>query len=96
MVDITATTSPSDVVDMFYTLAVTLRDSGIPEEDLPSLEKIWLQRKDSAATVYHCAKAAFVAGFTGQPKPHLDAAEGRRCPHFTELRQSRRVEYVGA
>jgi hypothetical protein len=60
---------------MFYQLASTLRDSGIPEDDLPQLEKIWLQRKDIPAPVYHYASAAFIAGFTGQPKPHLQAAE---------------------
>jgi hypothetical protein len=76
MVDIiTEGTAPAEVLDTFYQLAATLRDSGIPEEDLPKLEKIWLQRKDIPASVYHYASTAFIAGFTGQPKPHLQAAE---------------------
>ncbi len=74
MVDIRDTTTPAEVLDMFYQLAATLRGSGIPEDDLPKLEKIWLQRKDIPASVYHYASAAFIAGFTGEPKPHLDAA----------------------
>jgi hypothetical protein len=75
MVDqITDTSSPAEVLDQFYQLAVTLRSSGIPEDDLPQLEKIWLQRKDIPANVYHYASAAFIAGFTGQPKPQMQAA----------------------
>lgn len=71
MVDFTDTTSPVEVLDQFYQLAASLRSSGIPEEDLPTREKIWLQRKDIPATLYHYASAAFVAGFTGQPKPQM-------------------------
>jgi hypothetical protein len=76
MVDnLTEMTPATEVLDQFYQLAVTLRSSGIPEEDLPVLEKIWLQRRDIPANIYHYAAAAFIAGFTGQPKPGLQAAE---------------------
>ncbi len=75
MVELNAQTSPLDAVDSFYQLAATLRDSGIGQDELSKLEKIWLQRRDIPAHVYHYAYAAFVAGFTGQPKPELNPAE---------------------
>ncbi|MBY0508622.1 MAG: hypothetical protein K2P94_00585 [Rhodospirillaceae bacterium] len=75
MVDqFTETSSPAEVLNQFYQLGATLRSSGIPEDDLQQLEKIWLQRKDIPANLYHYAAAAFIAGFTGQPKPQLQAA----------------------
>ena len=46
----------------------------------PVLEKIWLQRRDVPAHIYNYAYAAFIAGFTGQPKPDLLSAEGAVFP----------------
>jgi hypothetical protein len=80
MVEINATTSPGQAVDSFYQLAATLRDSGISQDDLGKLEKIWLQRRDVPAHIYNYAYAAFIAGFTGQPKPDLLSAEGAVFP----------------
>ncbi len=73
MLELTETTSPAETLVKFHQLAMTLRGSGIPEDELPKLEKIWLQRRDIPAPLYHYARAAFIAGFTGQPMP--DTAE---------------------
>ena len=73
--EITDMRSPADTLQHFYLLATTLRDSGIPQDELRSLERIWLQRRDIPGSLYHYAYAAFIAGFTGQPKPDLDALE---------------------
>lgn len=76
MMEMTSTTSPGEAVDSFYLLASTLRDSGISQHDLGKLEKIWLQRRDIPAHIYNYAYAAFIAGFTGQPKPDLIPVHG--------------------
>lgn len=72
MVNMTHTTSPAEAMEKYYLLAATLRDSGIPQEDLAMLEKIWLQRRDIPAGLYHYAYAAFIAGFTGEPMPDVE------------------------
>jgi hypothetical protein len=71
MVNITATTTPEEIMRKYHLLATTLRDSGIEQEDLSKLERIWLQRRDIPATLYEYARAAFLAGFTGEPMPEL-------------------------
>ena len=44
-----ASSSPEEALDLFYRLASTLRDSGIPQANLGRLERIWLQRRDVPA-----------------------------------------------
>jgi len=68
------TSSPEEALDRFYSLASTLRDSGIPQANLGKLERIWLQRRDVPAQLLPYAAAAFVAGFTGRPKPDMDSS----------------------
>jgi len=69
MVDITTTTTPEEITEQYHLLAATLRDSGIAQDDLSMLEKIWLQRRDIPATLYEYARAGFLAGFAGEPVP---------------------------
>ncbi len=72
MVEISHTASPIETMEKYYLLATTLRQSGIAQEDLGKLEKIWLQRRDIPSQVYHYAYAAFIAGFTGEPMPEVE------------------------
>ena len=74
MVDLYHGSAPLEAMEKYYRLASTLRESGIPQDDLPKLQKIWLQRRDIPATLYPYAYAAFIAGFTGQPRPEIDHA----------------------
>lgn len=74
MVDLHHGSTPAEALEKYYLLATTLRDSGIPQDDLGKLQKIWLQRRDIPAPLYHYAYAAFIAGFTGQPRPEAEHA----------------------
>jgi hypothetical protein len=74
MINLTQTTTPAEAMEQFYHLAETLRAGGLPENDLFVLERIWLQRRDIPAPLYHYVRAAFIAGFTGQPLPELGEA----------------------
>ncbi len=74
MADLHHGSTPAEAMEKYYLLASTLRESGIPQDDLGKLEKIWLQRRDIPATLYRFAYAAFIAGFTGQPIPEIEQA----------------------
>jgi hypothetical protein len=63
------TSSPEEAVERFYSLASTLRETGVPQANLGKYEKIWLQQRNVPAQLYPYAAAGFIAGFTGKPKP---------------------------
>ena len=68
-IDLTATTTPDQAIQMAYDFAGALRATGWPTQDLAYARSLWIGSEYQASTLLPYLDAGFKAGYLGLRKP---------------------------
>lgn len=74
-IQLQASTTKQEAIDMAFEFADALRKAGWPESDGKYAEALWVGDEFKTKNLYPYLLFAFRAGYYGEPKPTVEALE---------------------